>query len=99
MKKYNTAIFINGCFWHMHKGCKNSNILKNNHQFWKEKLKRNVECDLDNYRKLGEQGIKIIKVWECTIKQMSRDPELENKICDSIIEIPNSKENSIIQEF
>ena len=43
--KYNVAIFVNGCFWHMHENCKYSSTPKNNHEFWKNKLEGNVERD------------------------------------------------------
>ena len=79
--KYNTAIFVNGCFWHMHENCKLSSIPKNNYDFWKDKLERNVERDKKNYKELDKMGIKVIVVWGCEIKEMMKDALiLEEKI-------------------
>ena len=62
LSKYKAAIFINGCFWHMHKNCKYSSVPKNNHDFWKEKLEGNIKRDKRNYRKLEDMGIRVIIV-------------------------------------
>lgn len=71
--KYNTAIFVNGCFWHMHENCKLSSIPKNNYDFWKNKLEGNVKRDKKNYKELENMGIKVIVVWGCEIKEMMKD--------------------------
>lgn len=73
LSKYKVAIFVNGCFWHMHKNCKHSSIPKNNHSFWENKLKGNVLRDEENYKKLREMGIKVFIVWECEIKKMAKE--------------------------
>ena len=74
--KYKTAIFVNGCFWHMHENCKYSSIPKNNHEFWKSKLEGNAERDKKNYAQLESMGIKTIVVWGCAIKRM-----MKNTVC------------------
>ena len=71
--KYNTAIFVNGCFWHMHENCKLSSIPKSNYDFWKKKLEGNVERDKKNYKELENMGIKVLVVWGCEIKEMMKD--------------------------
>lgn len=79
--KYNTAIFVNGCFWHMHENCKLSSIPKKNFDFWKNKLEGNVERDKKNYKELENMGIKVVVVWGCEIKEMMKDDlVLEEKI-------------------
>ena len=79
--KYNTAIFVNGCFWHMHENCKLSSIPKNHYDFWKNKLEGNVERDKKNYKELENMGIKVIVIWGCEIKEMMKDDLiLEEKI-------------------
>ena len=85
LSKYKAAIFINGCFWHMHKNCKYSSVPKNNHDFWKEKLEGNIKRDKRNYRKLEDMGIRVIVVWGCEIKKMIKDKSIEEKMTDSIL--------------
>lgn len=89
--KYRVAIFVNGCFWHMHENCRYSSIPKNNHDFWKSKLEGNVERDKQNYIKLESMGIKVIVVWGCEIKQMMKDEIILKQYMDTIVyEITNS---------
>lgn len=79
--KYKAAIFVNGCFWHMHENCKLSSIPKNNYDFWKNKLEGNVERDKKNYKELENMGIKVVVVWGCEIKEMMKDDLiLEDKL-------------------
>jgi DNA mismatch endonuclease vsr len=78
--KYNTAIFVNGCFWHMHENCKLSSIPKSNYDFWKNKLEGNVERDKKNYKELENMGIKVIVVWGCEIKQIMKNNSVIEKI-------------------
>lgn len=68
LRKYNTCIFVNGCFWHKHDGCKYFVWPKSNTEFWKAKIESNVERDKRNYIKLINEGWKVIVVWECDIK-------------------------------
>ena len=60
------AIFINGCFWHMH-GCKLSSIPSTRHEFWFGKLSTNKRRDETNYEKLKDENWKVIVVWECEL--------------------------------
>ena len=68
LPKYKTVIFIHGCFWHLHKGCKNARLPKTNTGFWETKLNHNVENDIKNQQMLKEKGWKVITVWECEIE-------------------------------
>ena len=68
LKKYNTVIFVNGCFWHMHEGCKNFVWPKDNEEFWRNKLLRNKERDAEKIGQLKKLGWKVITVWECQLK-------------------------------
>ena len=62
---FKTVIFVNGCFWHMHKGCKESTIPKTRTEWWLNKLNGNVVRDKEKQRVLEEMGWKVIVVWEC----------------------------------
>lgn len=84
LPKYKTVIFVNGCFWHQHHGCKAAALPEANHQYWEEKLNRNVERDKQEIQQLKDMGWRVIVVWECEIsskkKQGSRLSILKNEI-------------------
>ena len=67
--KYRTAIFVHGCFWHGHKGCKYYTIPKTNTNFWVAKISRNQERDQEVWRLLEAKGWFVIIVWECQLKK------------------------------
>ena len=86
LKKYRTCIFVNGCFWHLHEGCKYFVWPKNNADFWKNKIQGNVERDKRNYETLIAAGWKVVVVWECQLKKDRFDEtmsELEHRIKSS----------------
>jgi DNA mismatch endonuclease (patch repair protein) len=68
MKKYGTVIFIHGCFWHSHQGCRRATIPKTNREFWEKKLKGNLERDKKAREQLSQMGWKVIVIWECEVK-------------------------------
>ena len=69
LRKYNTVIFVNGCFWHMHQGCRKSRIPRSNTEYWEKKLKRNAENDRKNIAELTTAGWSVIVLWECDLKR------------------------------
>ena len=69
LPKYKTAIFINGCFWHGHEGCKDFVIPKSNTAFWLEKIGKNKERDARDETALTSAGWKVITIWECELKK------------------------------
>ncbi len=69
LPKYRTAIFIHGCFWHGHKGCKDYTIPKTNTTFWTDKIAKNQEHDQEVWRCLEAKGWAVIIVWECQLKK------------------------------
>ena len=73
LKKYRTVIFINGCFWHMHEGCKYFVWPENNSEFWKEKLLANKRRDEEKIKQLTTNGWKVLVIWECQLKSAVRD--------------------------
>jgi DNA mismatch endonuclease (patch repair protein) len=58
-------VFVQGCFWHQHKGCNDGRTPKSRATYWKPKLQRNVERDRLNISKLRRGGWKVLSVWEC----------------------------------
>ena len=80
LRKYNTAVFVNGCFWHRHQGCKYAYTPKSRSDFWQKKFDANVRRDSMVKRDLQDQKIKQLIVWECTIKKMQRDKNYERRI-------------------
>ena len=75
LSKYRVVIFVNGCFWHAHEGCKDFVWPRTNQSFWKNKIESNIERDKSNYALLNELGWRVITVWECQIKN-KRDREV-----------------------
>lgn len=71
--KYRTVVFVHGCFWHDHKGCKNASTPKTNTDFWKAKITRNQERDQEVWRQLEAKGWSVIIVWECQLKKAVLD--------------------------
>ena len=71
LRKYRSVVFVNGCFWHGHEGCRYFVWPKNNAEFWKEKITRNIQRDKHNRELLSDQGWRIIEVWECELKKKS----------------------------
>ena len=84
LKKYNTAIFIHGCFWHRHENCKFAYIPKSNVEFWKRKFDANINRDMVVRGELRADGIKCLIVWECTVKQMKRNKDICNKYLNTV---------------
>lgn len=68
LPKYKTCIFVNGCFWHKHDGCRYFVWPKSNVEFWRDKIEKNVARDQKNYDLLRTEGWNVIVVWECEIK-------------------------------
>jgi DNA mismatch endonuclease (patch repair protein) len=67
LPKYKTVIFIHGCFWHRHEGCKYAYTPKTNTKFWVDKITSNTERDKANFQKLTALGWNVLIVWECEI--------------------------------
>ncbi|WP_271627831.1 very short patch repair endonuclease [Bradyrhizobium sp. CCBAU 11445] len=59
------ALFVHGCFWHRHPGCRHCYVPKSNIQFWREKFKKNVLRDERVRRGLEEMGWRVAVIWEC----------------------------------
>ena len=68
LPKYDTVVFINGCFWHRHPNCKFATTPKSNIEFWNKKFQTNIMNDYKAYRSLELLGWKVITIWECEVK-------------------------------
>lgn len=79
LKKYKTVVFIDGCFWHGHDGCKYFRLPKTNVDFWRHKIAMNIARDYANGVDLRLAGWKVIRIWECDIKtKVKREVTLES---------------------
>lgn len=78
------AVFVHGCYWHRHKNCPYAYTPKSNVEFWTAKLEGNRKHDEQVISDLRGKGFRVLIVWECTIKRMQRDAELEKRVCNAI---------------
>jgi len=76
--KYKTVIFVHGCFWHGHEGCKYFVIPKTRTEWWLKKINRNKELDIKNLKELRSMGWKVITVYECELKNGKTENTLKN---------------------
>lgn len=67
LKKYKTVVFVHGCFWHRHAGCKDATTPKTRTEFWENKFQANLRNDRKNTELLEQMGWKVVVVWECQI--------------------------------
>ena len=85
LPRYRTAVFVHGCFWHRHDGCKVATTPKSNTGFWQEKFDRNVARDARSEDLLKDQGWKVIVVWECELSSRRKVVEAASKVAKKII--------------
>lgn len=89
LPKYRTVVFVNGCFWHGHSGCKYSVMPKSNVEYWQEKITKTVMRDNETYEKLAELGWNVLLIWECQLKKEPREKSLEYLYYNIIRNIKN----------
>jgi len=100
LPKYRTVIFVNGCFWHGHQGCKKYTIPQTNTEFWTKKISRNQERDQEIWRHLNAMGWNVIIIWECELTKrclsetLSRvSDELQHNLSTRLVEQKERKES------
>jgi DNA mismatch endonuclease (patch repair protein) len=71
LPKFNAVVFVHGCFWHQHSGCKYATKPNSREQFWANKLSENVARDTYQIAALGELGWRVFIVWECELREES----------------------------
>jgi DNA mismatch endonuclease (patch repair protein) len=79
LPKHSTVVFVHGCFWHRHPGCRFAYLPKSRVAFWRKKFNDNVERDRRNRRDLRRRGWRVITIWECQAGSSGRWlPSLKN---------------------
>ena len=78
LPKYKTVIFVNGCFWHGHEGCKYFVWPKNNADFWRTKISSNILRDAKTLKTLNSAGWRVITIWECELKAEKQQTTLHS---------------------
>ena len=69
LPKYKTVVYIHGCFWHRHSGCKRATMPKSKTEYWEEKFQRNVKNDTLHVEQIKDMGWNPIVIWECEINK------------------------------
>jgi DNA mismatch endonuclease, patch repair protein len=86
------VIFVHGCFWHQHNGCKNSAMPRSRSEYWIPKLRANAERDMRNLNRLQMEGWDALVLWECELKSSD---VLEARIVDFLSKMQTSLEKSV----
>lgn len=84
LKKFKTVVFVDGCFWHGHEGCKYFRLPKSNTDFWRHKIALNYARDYANNIDLKLAGWRVIRIWECDIRTESKRQETLDKLYNQI---------------
>ena len=79
LPRFKTVVFVNGCFWHRHSGCKRATTPATNVDYWQTKFARNVARDARNQAELEKMGWRVVIVWECELKDKTT---LEKRLDD-----------------
>lgn len=72
LPKYSTVVFVHGCFWHRHPGCRRATTPAVNQDYWLAKFDRTVERDKKNMNELRKRGWQVVVVWECELRNPDR---------------------------
>jgi DNA mismatch endonuclease (patch repair protein) len=86
LPKYQTAIFVNGCFWHHHSRCKEAVYPKNRKRFWRLKIDGNIQRDKRAARALRKLGWRVVTVWECEIDRANSFGNRIRRLIDNLDE-------------
>lgn len=83
LPRYHAVVFVNGCFWHRHEGCRYATVPKTNVEFWTAKLERNRARDERQRHELEAMGWRVLTVWECELRD-DRDGRLDRLYHDIV---------------
>ncbi|RYG33356.1 MAG: DNA mismatch endonuclease Vsr [Chitinophagaceae bacterium] len=78
LPKYKTVIFVHGCFWHGHEGCRYFVVPKTRTEWWLNKINTNINNDAASVSRLREAGWKVLTLWECDLRKNTADSTLDN---------------------
>ena len=93
------AVFIHGCFWHRHSDCKFAYIPKSNIEFWIRKFDQNLHHDQQVYQTLKDRGVRVIVIWECTVRKMIRDKQTAENVMIRLAEMINQNDFEFLEIF
>jgi len=88
LPKYNSVIFVHGCFWHFHSDCREGRIPDTNSKFWHDKLSKNISRDTKHQQQLTEMGWKVKVIWECELESALKKNEMDillNQIIEPLL--------------
>ena len=88
LPKHKTVVFVNGCFWHGHEGCKYASIPSTNTEFWKAKIKANVSRDAIDKASIENAGWKVLTVWTCELRNNTEKASCLSRLYRSITDSP-----------
>lgn len=91
LPKYNTVVFVHGCYWHGH-DCPRGKLPATNTDFWREKITRNKQRDLQNYEELDKTGWQILIIWQCEISNKQKQHQKMDEVREEIISYGSSQE-------
>ena len=72
LPKYKTVVFVHGCFWHRHEGCKYKTTPKTRTEFWENKFNENIKRDKNNFKELKKLNWKVLVIWECELNSLKK---------------------------
>jgi len=87
LPKYRTIIFVHGCFWHRHAGCKFAYTPKSRVEFWRSKFKQNIERDKSIKKLLKNLGWNVLTIWECEAS--------DNSVLKSVVKVLEADKNAL----
>jgi DNA mismatch endonuclease (patch repair protein) len=92
LPKYKTVIFVHGCFWHGHEGCRYFTVPMTRTQYWLNKIHINKKRDEENYSRLITEGWKVLTIFECELMSANQSKTL-TRLIENLKKIPTTKKN------
>ena len=91
LARYNVALFVHGCFWHRHSNCKYAYMPKSRIEFWNDKFEKNIKRDIAVQNELQRMNIRILVIWECTVRRMNTDIKYQDEVALQIVDFLHSE--------